>query len=164
MNVIRRTLRSLLELDDSAEHIALSFAIGVCVGFSPLLGLHTVIGLALAFRFSLNKFAVMVGVFANTPWIYFPFYAFSAWFGTLITGLPEGITLPPLGLREFFQLETWQRLAEQWRLLIPALVGSSILCLLLGCVSYPLSLAALRRFRAKGFISGPTNPSREVRP
>ena len=51
----RHYLRRLLALDDTPERIALAFAVGVFLAFSPLLGLHTVLGLAIAFLFGLNR-------------------------------------------------------------------------------------------------------------
>ena len=49
-------------------------ALGVFFGFSPILGLHTVLGLALAFVFGLNRVAVLLGVYSNLPWILPPYY------------------------------------------------------------------------------------------
>ena len=43
-------------------------------GFSPLLGLHTVLGLIFAFALSLNRVAVLLGVYSNLPWILVPYY------------------------------------------------------------------------------------------
>jgi hypothetical protein len=55
-------LGRLLNLNDTPERIAFAFAIGVFLAFSPLLGLHTFLGLTLAFLFGLNRVAVLVGL------------------------------------------------------------------------------------------------------
>jgi len=44
-----RALNALLLLEDTPERIALAFAIGVWIAFSPLLGIHTGLALGLAF-------------------------------------------------------------------------------------------------------------------
>ena len=46
---------------------------GLCPGgvfrLLPLLGLHTVLGLIVAFALNLNRVAVLLGVYSNLPWI-----------------------------------------------------------------------------------------------
>ena len=61
-------------------------------GFSPLLGLHTIGALAVAFVFNLNRVAVLLGVYSNLPWIIVPYYALATMLGALLlrTRLPEG--------------------------------------------------------------------------
>ena len=62
-------------------------------GFSPLLGLHTVLGLIFAFALSLNRVAVLLGVYSNLPWILVPYYTLTTWLGATIlrTELPPGV-------------------------------------------------------------------------
>lgn len=145
--MLRKALRTLLTLNDTAERTALAFAIGVFLGFSPLLGLHTLIGLALAFLFRLNKVAITVGVYINNPWTLIPFYAFATWVGVQITGM-QGVNLPPdLAIGSLFTAAFWEWLASQWRLLIPAFVGSTLISLVLGLLAYPFSLIVIRRYR-----------------
>ncbi len=154
MKPLKKMFRSLLELNEPPEHTARSFAVGVFLGFSPLLGLHTVLGLALAFGFRLNKVAVLLGVYSNVPWIIAPYYACSTLLGTLILGAP-GIELPSdIGFGQIFSAQFWQWLAGQWKLLIPAFVGSTLLCTLLGGLAYAGMLGILRRFRVP-FVPGP---------
>ena len=47
--LIRRWLDALLHIDDTPERTAAAFALGVFFGFSPLLGLHTILGIVFAF-------------------------------------------------------------------------------------------------------------------
>ena len=44
-DLVRRWLDALLHVDDTPERTAAAFALGVFFGFSPFLGLHTVLGL-----------------------------------------------------------------------------------------------------------------------
>ena len=69
-----RWLDHLLHTRDTPERTALAYAVGVFFGFSPLLGLHTVLGLIVAFLFNLNRVAVLLGIYSNLPWILPAYY------------------------------------------------------------------------------------------
>ena len=83
---IERWLERLLHIHDTPERTAAAFALGVFIAFSPTLGLHTVIGLVLAFAFNLNRVAVLLGVYVNLPWFIGPFYASGTALGAWLTG------------------------------------------------------------------------------
>lgn len=104
-------------------------------------------GMAVAYLFRLNKIAVMMGVWANVPWLLVPFYSFAAWVGVKTMGLPEGISLPEVGLSDLFQAEFWIWLVSSWRLLIPAFFGSLLLSVILALLAYPAALLVIRRYR-----------------
>ena len=59
---MRRWLDQLLHAHDTPERTAAAFALGVFLGFSPLLGFHTGLGLILAFALKLNRVAVLLGI------------------------------------------------------------------------------------------------------
>lgn len=147
MRLLRNTIRSLLQVSDTPRRTALAFSVGVFLGFSPFLGLHTILGLVLAFAFRLNRVAVLIGVFVNNPWSIIPFYGFATWVGMQLLGVPDGLSLPQMGFFDLFTQEVWAWLASQWRLLIPAFVGSLVLCTLLGMAAYFLALRILQRNR-----------------
>ncbi len=86
-----RWMATLLRIDDTPKRTSLAFGLGALVGFSPFLGLHTVIGLMLAFIFRLNRVAVLAGVWLNLPWIMAPYYAGA----TIVGGWLTGFTVPP---------------------------------------------------------------------
>src|SRR6266852_3422347 len=82
--LVRRWLDALLHVDDTPERTAAAFALGVFFGFSPFLGFHTVLAIAIAFLLNLNRVAVLLGVYSNLPWIIAPYYAFV----TMAVGAP----------------------------------------------------------------------------
>lgn len=153
--VVRRWLERLLHIEDSPRRTAAAYALGVFFGFSPLLGLHTVLALGCAFLLNLNRVAVILGVYSNVPWIIAAYYSAATMAGAAIVGVP----LPPefgVQLRELFELsllqsEFWQRLAALLRpLLRPYVVGSTIGAALLAAAAYQIALAfvvARRRHR-----------------
>ena len=62
-------------------------------GFSPLLGLHTVLGLVCAFALNLNRVAVLLGIYSNLPWILPAYYTLATLVGARILGakVPPGL-------------------------------------------------------------------------
>lgn len=143
---MRRQFRRLLGLGEPPRRTAFAYAVGVFLGFSPFLGLHTVLGLLVAFLFRLNRVAILLGVYTNNPWWMLPYYAFAAWFGYLLLGGPEDSRLPHPSLGELFTLAFWGDLLAQWELLVPAFFGSLILSILLALLAYPAALHLLRRY------------------
>src|SRR3954470_19061408 len=87
--LVRRCLESLLHIHDTPERTAAAYALGVFIGFSPLLGVHTLLGLVFAFALNLNRVAVLLGVYSNLPWILPAYY-------TLATGLGAAILRVPI--------------------------------------------------------------------
>lgn len=79
-------MEDLLGSDDSAEKKALSIALGVFIGFSPIWGFHTISVIFLAILFKLNK--AIAFAFSNVslpPFIPFILY-FSLKLGSWILG------------------------------------------------------------------------------
>jgi len=144
--LIRRWLDSLLHVDDTPERTSAAFAVGVFFGFSPFLGLHTVLGLAFAFVLNLNRVATILGVYSNLPWIIAPYYTFATMGGAALlrTNFPPdfGNDLARLFELSILSHEFWGRLVELIRpLLWPFFVGSSIGAIVLAAIAYPVALA-----------------------
>lgn len=91
-NYLRDRLHALIKLDDPPHKLALAFALGVFVAFSPTVGLHVISCLALGWIFRLNKLVILTASFINNPWTIVPLYGFCIWFGIKITG--ENIAVP----------------------------------------------------------------------
>src|SRR5688572_23513802 len=90
---VRGWLEQLLHTHDTPGRTAFAYGLGVFFGFSPFLGLHTILGLAFAFALNLNRVAVLLGVYSNLPWILVPYYSLATWLGAAILGLevPPGV-------------------------------------------------------------------------
>ena len=161
--LIRRWLGSLLHVNDTAERTAAAFALGVFMGFSPFLGLHTIIALVLAVVLNLNRVAVLLGVYSNLPWIIAEYYAFTTMLGAALTGtrLPPGFRTR---LGELFRLslthrEFWYQLGALLRpLLWPYLVGSLIGAAVCAAMAYPLALAFVVKRRRVAILHSEKGP------
>src|SRR5262249_22476580 len=71
---LQRAVQILLHVEDTPHRTALSFAIGVAIAFSPLLGIHTLLALGIAFLFRLSRGPMLVGAYINNPWTLAPMY------------------------------------------------------------------------------------------
>jgi uncharacterized protein (DUF2062 family) len=118
-------LRPLLHLDDEPWRIALSLAVGVFISFTPLWGLQTVLSVLVAAVVGLNKVAILAGTWINLPW-FAPFvYA-----GALKLG---GVLVP--------------QLTGLGGMSAALLIGTTILGVGAGAVTYVVALSVLRRRR-----------------
>ena len=147
-------IRKLLWVNDTPERTALAFSVGVFLGYSPFLGLHTLAGIAIAFLFKLNRVAVLLGVWSNTPWWLVPYYVIATWVGTKVIGFQIDqaaiVEIFRLGRDHgFFASEFWKQLATQGGYLLSFGIGSLLFALALGLIAYPLSLKWIAFYRSR---------------
>ena len=154
MRRLKDLVKILLHIEDTPERTALAYAIGIFLGFSPFLGFHTLAGLAVAFLFRLNRVAILLGVWSNTPWWIAPYYMAATWVGMWVMGVR--IDWPKL--KEIFQWGVdqgflasgfWSRIASQSGLLLSFGIGSLVLATLLGLIAYPFSLKWIKFYRSR---------------
>jgi uncharacterized protein len=143
---LRRWLEQLLHTHDTPRRTAAAYAVGVFFGFSPFLGLHTVLGLMVAFLLNLNRVAVVLGVYSNLPWILPAYYTLAtvAGAGLLRVDVPAGL-IRQLG--EAATAGSWADLRHVAVSLKPLLwsytVGSTIGAGILAAVAYRISLTMI---------------------
>jgi len=147
-------IKKLLHIEDTPERTALAYSIGIFLGFSPFLGFHTLAALVIAFLLGLNRVAILLGVWINTPWWIVPYYVMATWVGMWVTRFSiDWTTLKGIfqfGMdQEFMSPDFWSRIASQGGLLLSFLIGSFILCTLFSLSAYPLSLKWIRFYRSR---------------
>jgi uncharacterized protein (DUF2062 family) len=139
---MRARLEQLLHTHDTPQRTAAAFALGVFFGFSPFLGLHTILGLGFAFALNLNRVAVLIGVYSNLPWILPAYYTAATLAGAAILGAE----VPPEFMARL-RTGSWtefRALASSLRPLAMAfLLGSTAGAIVLSLAAYRLSLAAI---------------------
>lgn len=84
INRIREALKYILNLNASANKIALSSSLGVLIGFSPYLGFHTLIAAGTSILLRLPVYPLMVGAYITNPITVPPIYAFLYKVGTIL--------------------------------------------------------------------------------
>lgn len=137
---IRSMIRTLLGSSDNPATIALGFAVGIFVAFSPLLGLHTVLAISLAFLVRGNRLASLLASWVCNPFSMLPILYLDFKVGEIL--LSTSIPFP----RNLHTLQDIIHAGSQvaW----PLLVGGHIIGLVLGLVSFPIIhylVAYLRR-------------------
>ena len=139
--------QTFVALDDTPERIALAFSIGVFISFSPLLGLHTLIGMFIAVFFGLNRMAMLTGVWVNNPWTLLPIYSAATYVGQKLAGL-RGNSVPVVRFHEMWHLRYWLGMIHDWRFLKPLLLGSAVISFVGGGLAYTITLLWLRHLKA----------------
>jgi uncharacterized protein (DUF2062 family) len=147
---VRRWLDQLLHTHDTPQRTAAAFAMGVFFGFSPFLGLHTVLGLVFAFALNLNRVAVLLGIYSNLPWILPAYYTVTTMIGAAIlrVQVPPGLMTE---LSSALSDASWADFRNLAHALTPLLwafgVGSTLGALGLALVAYRGSLAMILAHR-----------------
>src|SRR6267378_5143660 len=77
-------LSAVLRLDDPPWRVALALAVGVFLSCTPFYGLQTLLSLAVATIFRLNKAVTMTGTWLNLPWFAPLVYGFALRIGAFV--------------------------------------------------------------------------------
>lgn len=118
----------------------MAFALGILIGMSPLFGIHTLLGLAVAYVFRLNKLVTIAGVYITNPWTIIPIYTFSTWVGAKCLRMNN--ILPDIDWSHI----TFTALVKDFSpLLMPFIVGTVIISVLSSGVSYLFIYHLLRK-------------------
>ncbi|OGW28930.1 MAG: hypothetical protein A2X59_11660 [Nitrospirae bacterium GWC2_42_7] len=129
--MFRAKLRQIISVKESPHRIASSFAIGMFIGMSPLLGIHTILGIAVAYLLRLNKFITLVGVFVTNPWTIVPIYSFGIWLGAKLMHIDK--IIPEI---DWSNMTFSVFLEDFGHLLLPFAVGSTVFALASAIISY----------------------------
>jgi uncharacterized protein (DUF2062 family) len=112
--------------EDRPWRVALALSVGVFISFTPFYGVQTILALAVATLLRLNRAITVTGTWMNLPW-FAPFiYAGAIKLGTVL--LPD--------------LHGWSGISAA------LLVGTTILGVAAGAVTYVVALAVIARRRA----------------
>jgi uncharacterized protein (DUF2062 family) len=143
---LRRAFQVLFQVEDTPHRIALAFGLGVFIAFSPLLGIHTGMALALAFLLRLSRVAILAGAWTNNPWTLAPMFTAGTALGCGLLGVSaDSLEAVDWGLhgREFYGA-LWEGLRP---LVLPFVVGNTVLGVVAGALAYVLLRSLLERRR-----------------
>jgi hypothetical protein len=144
--------RKTLHFDDPPRRLAFALAVGVFISFTPFYGLQTVLSIAAALVFRLNRAAAVAGTWINLPWFAPLIYAGALKLGTLVVPDPHGTR----GVWLTVLLERPGSLS--WRDLptildhvsLPLLVGSGVLGVGAAVITYIVAFRLITRQRSRG--------------
>ncbi len=138
----RDKIRGVLEVRDTPHRIAVSFAIGIFWGLSPLLGLHMIGAFSTAWLFGLNRFVAIAGGWIINPWTIIPIYSFSLWFGARLVGMKKILPVIDWNNVTFIHL-----LAKLKGLVLPFFVGNFVIGAVSAVLSYFIIHAVLIKYK-----------------
>ena len=127
----RDRLREILRIKETPHRIAMSFSTGVFIGMSPFLGIHTILGVIVAWIFRLNTFAIIAGVYVTNPWTIVPIYTFSTFVGIQCLGLQQ--IIPKI---DWSTITFSKFLNELTPFLMPFIVGTLLVGFLSSIITY----------------------------
>ena len=146
MNV-RKFLRDLTGLDDPPHKIAMGLALGIFIGFIPIMGIQMAVVLPFAVLFRGNKTAAIGGVWITNPVTVIPIYYMDYKVGMLF------LDYPPLTWGHFEDLFTTMTLDKLLKLggsiLVPLFVGGAVVAVIAAIPTYFIAKRVVTRSRER---------------
>ena len=147
-------LGAVLRRDDPPSRLALGLAVGVFISCTPFYGLQTLLSLAVATVFRLNKAATVAGAWLNLPW-FAPFvYGLALHIGGLMVPDPQGLDAAAVAelLRTSSSLSATNVIHLLRDVSTALLIGSAVVGGVAGVTTYLVAFVLLRRRRARSMI------------
>jgi len=146
---LKRALRynylKIMRLKASTHAISLGLAIGIFVGFLPIIPFQTVVALAIAFVLRGSAIPAAVGTWISNPVNLIPFYTMLYYVGRWFMPMEA----PDL---DFSHLELKSMIEQGWGLVVVMFTGGFILGIPGAFLTYVLTFRAVNRYRQKRMI------------
>ncbi len=113
----------LARLPGTPNSIAGGLAFGVAVSFTPLIGLHILLAIGLAWAARFNVVAAVIGTAVGNPWTFPLIWLLTYRVGGWLIGTGHGGEPPP-------DLSLQMLMERPWRLFMPMLAGSAPISIL----------------------------------
>jgi uncharacterized protein (DUF2062 family) len=143
-------LGAVLRLDDPPWRVALALAVGVFISCTPFWGLQTVLSLAIATIFRLNRAVTVTGAWLNLPWFAPVVYGFALRIGALV--LPDLHGADVAEIVELLRMSSALPAADMLDLLrsvsLALLIGTAAVGTVAGALTYVGAFVFLKRIRA----------------
>jgi uncharacterized protein (DUF2062 family) len=135
----------LSRLSASPHSVAAGFAIGVAVAWTPFLGVHILLALAIGFVLRVSLVAAALGTAIANP-LTLPFIWASTWeIGHLLLGRQSAATVDHLNFESLLHHMDFRQI---WRpVLEPMVVGSAVPALICATIAYFGVLVLMRAMR-----------------
>ncbi len=140
--ILRFNYLRIIRLKTSAHSIALGVALGVFVGFLPIIPLQSVTVLTLAFIFRGNKIAAFFSTFFSNAANLVPFYAMLYFVGSYFVPF-ETVKL------DYAHLRMTELIQQGWDIFIVMMVGGVVLGIPAAIIMYFLTRKAVLAYRRR---------------
>ncbi len=135
-------------LQGSTHHIAAGFAAGVAVSFTPFLGLHFLLGFALAWLTRGHLLASAIGTVVGNPWTFPLIFALTGRIGALFLDDAVVHNIPVWSWEALFDAPVIY-LSAFLPLVFPLIVGGIPVAIFAWIIVYFPLRSVLRQFRAR---------------
>jgi len=153
---LRPILRWVLKLRSSPRAIAGGLGLGMFIAFTPTGGIQILLAIVAATLFNANRVAAIAPVWITNPVTNPPIFTFCFWLGTFVYPGPPLAEVKDMFVnlgKAFAHLQFWEiqeallaMLHMGKEILIPLLIGSTLVGLVLGILTYIISLKLLSFF------------------
>jgi uncharacterized protein (DUF2062 family) len=141
---IRKVYYRFLKIRGNPKEIALGFALGIFVGMTPFMGLHTAIAVPLAALLKWNKFSAALAVWISNPLSAPVIYGVTYFVGAKVLFIHNGYKLPS----EFNLDALFYTLRSAPEIIGILLIGGVAVGLPLAAVGYFFALKTIVEYRA----------------
>ncbi|MBO4440995.1 DUF2062 domain-containing protein [bacterium] len=147
----------LIHLNADPHDIALGLAVGIFIGFLPIMGIQMTVALLVALPFRhVNKVAATAGVWITNPITVIPIYAFIYWVGTFLYPTSHVINATTLMSRmtdvlklDGFVAQTKGFLALGVDIFLPMCIGGAVVGAVAAVPTYIYTKKAFEKYRAR---------------
>jgi uncharacterized protein len=141
--IINFLIAKLFKINDSAQRIALGVGLGVFSGLMP--GTGPAAALFLAFIFRANRAAALLGSVLTNTWLAIVTFILAIKVGSVILQRNwQEVQLAAQGLINDFRWAKFFKLSFL-EVLLPVIIGYIVIGLILGALSYVVTLLIIRR-------------------
>ncbi|MCB9638435.1 MAG: DUF2062 domain-containing protein [Myxococcales bacterium] len=175
----QKVIKPLIEQEGTPESLALGAAVGMFIALTPTVGIQMTVAVITGTlinrytRWTMNRLVAVAMCWISNPITMLPMYYIDLWLGWILTGRGW---MPPMNLegwqrqfssylqRDPSQMTVWDQvkgfvMAGLGELAVPMWIGSLIIATLIAIPTYPVTLAIVRRYRArKDKTAEPTIP------
>ncbi len=142
---IKKTYKRFLKIRGNPHEIALGFSLGLFVGMTPFMGLHTAIAVPIAALLKWNKIAAAAAVWISNPLTAPVVYPITYWVGSKFVSFRKTYQLPE-DLNYTILLDILKKAPEVIWILV---VGGVIVGIPLAIVGYYFSFSAIVQYRGR---------------
>lgn len=150
---MRHEAHLLVRLHDTPHSIAGGTAVGVFFGFTPFLGLKTLLGIAVAWGFRCSRVAAAVGVALHDlviplmPFLLRIEYGIGRWILSRPHQWPETFHI------EHVKIHQWLHWKVFWEVIWPTFIGSLVIGIPAAALAFWLMLRLVSRFQTRQFAA-----------
>lgn len=144
---LRTWARDLAGIDDPPRKIAMGLALGIFIGFLPIMGIQMAVVLPFALLFRGNKMSAVAGVWISNPVTVVPLYYFIYAVGLLFTPYEHLAWADFVGV--FTGITATKFLDLGGQIVVPMFVGGAVVGLVAAIPTYFVTCRMVTSYRTR---------------